>query len=533
MINDLNFPTNKVKAKDLINILPTAIYICDLSGRLTYFNEAAVKLLGRTPEIGKDMWCGSWKIYYPNGEPMPLDKSPMARCLMNETAPKAEEIIIEKPDGMKLNILTHPMPIKDKDKKIKAYICVLTDISDKKLKEQKLGKIEKKYKKLSLNLQKKIEERTITLKKSEERYHKMINEVQDYAILLLDINGNIQNWNLGAEKIKGYKESEILGKNFRTFYLDKDRKNKFPEKLINEAKKNGRAMHEGWRLRKDGTKFWGYIVITALHDENGQVIGFSKVTRDLTERKKAEDKLLEYAKDIEIRNKQLEEYAYIASHDLQEPLRKIQIFSELIEENLSNDKVVKLSLSKIKASAVRMSKLIKDVLKYSQVTQQMDLFKKVDLNETLKNVKEDFELLIQEKNVKINSAELPKMKGIPMQIHQLFSNLIGNSIKFSEQAPIINISSEELTPSQISKYPLLNSNKKYVKLTIADNGPGFEERFKNRIFKLFQRLNNSKYGTGIGLALCKKIVDNHQGIINVESQLNKGTTFYIVLPIEQ
>src|SRR5580704_355085 len=121
------------------------------------------------------------------------------------------------------------------------------------------------------------------LRKSEERYHKMIEEVEDYAILMLNREGIVQNWNKGAEKIKGYKESEIVGKSFRLFYLPEDREKKLPEKLIEEAVRNGKAIHEGWRMRKDGSKFWGSIVITALHDEERNVIGFSKVTRDLTE----------------------------------------------------------------------------------------------------------------------------------------------------------------------------------------------------------------------------------------------------------
>src|SRR5688572_23234331 len=124
--------------------------------------------------------------------------------------------------------------------------------------------------------------------KSSQQYHRMIEEVQDYAILLLDLDGNVQNWNKGAEKIKGYTESEILGKHFSLFYLPEDRASKVPNTLINAAAVSGRATHEGWRLRKDGTTFWGYVVITALHDDFGNVIGFTKVTRDLTERKLAE-----------------------------------------------------------------------------------------------------------------------------------------------------------------------------------------------------------------------------------------------------
>src|SRR5690606_5601664 len=134
-----------------------------------------------------------------------------------------------------------------------------------------------------------MKKNTSSLKESQELYHKMIEEVQDYAILLLDRNGFILNWNKGAEKIKGYSEKEILGKNFRIFYLDHDRKSKLPERLIEQALQTGRAMHEGLRLRKDGTTFWGAIVITALHDENNNIIGFTKVTRDLTEKKIAED----------------------------------------------------------------------------------------------------------------------------------------------------------------------------------------------------------------------------------------------------
>ena len=161
-----------------------------------------------------------------------------------------------------------------------------------------------------------LEQRNETLRKSEERYHKMIAEIEDYAIILLDTNGNIQNWNTGAEKIKGYKAEEIIGKNFRIFYLPQDRDNKLPEKLLERVIREGKSAYEGWRVRKDGSTFWGSIVVTALHDDNGEVIGLSKVTRDLTEKKKAEDKMREYLAELENRNSELEQFAYIASHDL-------------------------------------------------------------------------------------------------------------------------------------------------------------------------------------------------------------------------
>ena len=137
------------------------------------------------------------------------------------------------------------------------------------------------------------------LRKSEERYHQMIEEVEDYAIILLDEHGTILNWNKGAEKIKGYQQSEVTGKHFSIFYLPEDRANDLPGKLLSEAKTTGKAVSEGWRVRKDGTKFWGSMTLTALHGEQQQVIGYSKVTRDLTDRKLAEDRLKSYAEELQ------------------------------------------------------------------------------------------------------------------------------------------------------------------------------------------------------------------------------------------
>jgi PAS domain S-box-containing protein len=347
----------------------------------------------------------------------------------------------------------------------------------------------------------------------------------------LDTEGNILDWNKGAEKIKGYSEEEILGKNFRIFYLEEDRKIQLPENLIREAAAYGKATHEGWRIRKDRTRFWGNTVITALHDDLNNVVGFSKVTRDLTDKKLADDQLKQYTRDIEFQNSQLEEYAYIASHDLQEPLRKIQTFAELIEINLDDNKEIKRFLDKIKAASVRMANLIKDVLSYSQLSQGDDLFVDVDLNEVLQNVKDDFELLIEQTNCTITQSPLPVIRGIPIQLHQLFSNLISNSLKFTRESPVIDISGQILSLREIPDPPPQDPGKQYLRILFKDNGIGFEERFSEQVFKLFSRLHHNKQGTGIGLALCKRIVENHSGTITVSSEVNKGTLFTILLPV--
>lgn len=371
-----------------------------------------------------------------------------------------------------------------------------------------------------------------SLRESEERYHQMIEEVQDYAIILLDENGDIQNWNKGAEKIKGYSAREIVGKNFRSFYLPADQEKGLPEQLINTAIKEGRATHEGLRVRKDGSTFWGSVVITALHKKNGTVMGFSKVTRDLTEKKQAEIKLQEYLRELEIRNKELEQFAYVASHDLQEPLRKIRTFTDVIERNFQNEEFVKKYFEKINSAAKRMSDQIKSILDYSRLS-LVEEFKDVDMNLVLNDICIDFELLIQEKKAVIESEPLPTIKAIPLQVNQLFANLVGNALKFSVNEPLIKISSTILTPKEMKEIPINANGSAYLQILFSDNGLGFEPQYEKQIFSLFQRLHgrHEYSGTGIGLALCKKIMENHHGFIRATSELGKGADFYVYFPL--
>lgn len=378
-----------------------------------------------------------------------------------------------------------------------------------------------------------LEKRNDELKRSEERYTKMTEEVEDYAIILLDKDGTILNWNKGAQKIKGYTEAEILGSNFSVFYLDEDRKRNLPGKLIQTAGDEGRAMHEGFRKRKDGTKFWGSVVITALHDDRNNVIGFTKVTRDLTERKASEDMIRQHAAELEIKNKQLEQFAYVASHDLQEPLRKIQTFVQILEKKMDDQAIRQKYFAKINASAKRMADLIQSVLHYSRLAQPNELWASVDLNEIVESVLSDYELLISEKNALVEYHPLPVIPAIRSQLSQLFANLLGNSLKFSREKPEIRISWKPLAGEELQgRYPTADSSKVYVELQFSDNGIGFEQQYAEKIFAIFQRLHSKDEfaGTGIGLSLSKRIVENHNGYISAKSELGKGATFFIYLP---
>lgn len=378
-----------------------------------------------------------------------------------------------------------------------------------------------------------------------EVYQHMIAEVQDYAIILLNSDGIIQNWNRGAENIKGYKAEEIVGKSFRIFYTPEDLARNLADELIQRARTEGRATHEGWRVRKNGTRFWGSIVITALHDQNNNVIGFSKVTRDLTDKKNAEDALRNNALLLEEKNKELQSmnqelisFAYVSSHDLQEPLRKIQTFASRILETEAEQlsERAKDYFGRMQNAAQRMQILIEDLLAYSRTNRSEQKFEVADLNKLLAEVKNDLRERIEEKHAIITSAHLPSLKVIVFQMRQLFTNIISNSIKFSKAGvtPEIRIQHEVVKGNAVPSKTPVDNNKTFHHISFTDNGIGFEPEQRLKIFEVFQRLHGrSEYsGTGIGLAICKKIVENHHGVITADSQLDQGATFHIYLPEE-
>ncbi len=242
-------------------------------------------------------------------------------------------------------------------------------------------------------------------------------------------------------------------------------------------------------------------------------------------------------KNLHGANVQLQEYAYVASHDLQEPLRKILMFiSRLLEMNEDFSPQVIALIEKISKSSLRMNTLIKDLLAYSYLNNPDRLFAVTDLNVIIADILIDFELMIEERDLEIKVGELPVINAIPLQMNQLFYNLISNALKFYKNDGSISkveISSHKMTASQIKKYPTLDPKLSYYEIIIKDNGIGFNKQYENKIFTIFQRLHNNEVytGTGIGLAIGKKIVENHKGIIFSKAEENIGAEFHIILPV--
>ena len=303
---------------------------------------------------------------------------------------------------------------------------------------------------------------------------------------------------------------------------------------------NTKAQRYEWFMFKATPKFIAANVFAgftgsavSIQRQKALIEGQEQLVAERTQELRAANKMLERS------NLELEQFAYVASHDLQEPLRKIQTFSAILMDRFSDhlDGKEITYLHKICASASRMSELMKDLLDYARLSANQTLFKKVDLNHVLKQVLDDFEVLIAQKNIIVEAQTLPVIECVPFQMNQLFYNLIGNAIKFTKKRlpGYIKIGVRFLAEAEVAANNRLQKDNSYFEISFQDNGIGFSQEYAERIFTIFQRLNDrSSYGGyGIGLALCRKIVENHKGLIYATGEENEGATFLVTLPVTQ
>jgi len=332
-------------------------------------------------------------------------------------------------------------------------------------------------------------------------------------------------------------------------------KNEFPTTSSSEsiadqwvkAVKTGDELELEIRIKKLDSEEYRYHLLRAIPViSDGQIvkwvgtftdINHQKMLNELLEQKVDErtKELQEMNKELELSNHDLQQFASVASHDLKEPLRKIQVFSNIIKDRhvAENEELAKY-LDKVILSSGRMNKLINDLLSYSRLSEAM-LFEMSDVNQIIQEILIDLELAIEEKEAVIHVEKIPEIEVIPGLIRQLFQNLISNALKFSKPdlTPVIEIRSAIVNQHEVGD--IVSGYEKYCSIIISDNGIGFDEKYSNKIFTLFQRLNSrEKYeGTGIGLAIAKKIMDKHNGVISASARENEGATFTIILPLKQ
>jgi len=292
-------------------------------------------------------------------------------------------------------------------------------------------------------------------------------------------------------------------------------------------------------LKNDGSYRWHLVRGVARKDPFGKVLMWVGTNTDIQEQKafaeELEHRVKERTYELERSNSELEQFVYVTSHDLQEPLRKIRMFGEMLMNSYNHlDDTSKKYLDKVNATALRMSTLLKELLNYTQLNKEYE-FKEVDLNTVVEQVLIDLELVISQKQAKVNVGSLPVIRAVSVQMHQLFYNLINNALKFSKAdvPPQVTITYRVAEREEVEKLENLQHDIRYCHIVVQDNGIGFRQKSAEQIFNIFQRLHNrSEYsGTGIGLAICKKVVTNHYGDIYAVSEAGQGAAFHILLPM--
>ena len=349
----------------------------------------------------------------------------------------------------------------------------------------------------------------------------LVGSAVDYAIFLLDPSGHILTWNPGAQRLKGYTREEIVGRHFSTFYTASDRARDHPAEELRIAEREGRYQEEGWRVRKDGTTFWASVTITTVRDEEGTLIGFGKVTRDLTERKVAEDQAQRAVEELRKANGELDRFAAAAAHDMAEPLRTIAGYAELMCDGDTAPERTAEFARHIHTSAARLDGMLKALLAYARAGGVHDPPVGVPVRPVVEQVIADLHGTISERGARV-SVQVPGDSVVAAQPGDLVSilqNLVANAVKFAnEERPAVTVSAASADTAE-------------TVITVTDNGPGIAAADRGRIFKPFERAHGGQSGYGLGLAICQRLVERHGGTIQVESELGRGSRFVVRLPV--
>ena len=362
---------------------------------------------------------------------------------------------------------------------------------------------------------------------ADQRYRMLIDSVKDYAIFSLDKNGFVTSWNAGAQRIKLYTADEIIGQHFSRFYTPEDAAAGLPQRVLQTALETGHYEGEGWRVRKDGTRFWSSILVTPILDEDGTLTGFSKVTRDISDRKRLMDELQRHADELELEvaerertNAELEAFSYSVSHDLRAPLRAIEGFANALREDYGSqlDATAHEYLSQVMGASARMNRLVRDLLEYGRMSRMEMVPQRVPVK-TLAQRLLDESFIGQ--GVQVLGGDSITVLAHEPTLAQILMNLTSNAIKFHRPG----------CPPEVS-IAIQPTGQHTVRITVSDCGIGIAPQHLDRIFRVFERLHGiEEYpGTGIGLAIVKRGSERMGGRCGIESKLGEGSSFWVELP---
>lgn len=498
--------------RDLIENLPIATVSSDFNGRILLYNKAAVALWGREPDIENDKWCGSWKIFCKNGNPLPNEISPMAKAIREGRKATSEEIIVERPNGDKLNVLIHPVPYKDSSGKVVGIVNMGIDITKSKTAEK-------------------------ILRESEKKYRQIVETAQE-GIWVIDEENKTTFVNSKLCEILGYSQDEMLGKDL-DFFIDEETKQIVAPLML--KKKEG--LNEETQMKyitKSGKEVWTHISTNPLFDESDIYRGSLAMVTDITEGRNRDEKLRklnrELADQIDEKekraaelslsnkelvktNKELDRFVYSVSHDLRSPLTSILGLISFIEEDSREPDTIE-QIKMIRTSINRLDGFIKNILNYSQNNRTSIEFQEIPVKNTINKIVDSARNINEARGIIfiVDIDEQHPFFSNCQRFHTILENIVTNAIKYHSK----DVAGRYLKISGTSKKHELNLN-------ISDNGIGIDREFHDKIFEMFYRLPGTTEGSGLGLYIVKETLEKMQGTIEIQSEKGVGTNFHIKL----
>jgi PAS domain S-box-containing protein len=491
---------SEARFRNLLFALPAAVYTTDRDGRITLFNNRAAELWGRRPDIGKDMWCGSWRMFRPDGTPLPHNQCPMAIALCEGRSVQGQEIVVERLDGIRVSVLPYPEPLRDASGEIVGAVNMLVDITDRK----------------------RAEEARLRLA--------AIVESSDDAIVTESLDGTITSWNKGAERMFGYSADAIVGRPITM--LAAPGSSDDPLGILERIRQGERVEHyETQRLTKDGRNIFVSLAVSPLRDAAGRIIGASKIARDITEQKRLEEELRDRTRQLAEADRRKNEFLAMLGHELRNPLGQIRNGVQILRLRGPADPLLHRSRDMIDRQAAHMARLIDDLLDVSRIAHGKVLLRKevLDLVEVVRITVEDYRSSLEATGLTLDlqlSDEPLLVKGDPTRLAQIVGNVLHNASKFTDPGGCVTV--------RVAKA----ESDDTASITVRDTGIGMDRRALAAVFDTFHQAENSQArsrgGLGLGLTLVKGLVELHGGSIHAASEgPGRGSEITIRLPAER
>lgn len=497
--------------RSVLDQIDDAVLVSDASGRVYFWNEAAERLLG---DVSKAPLLERWAEYFglclsDGVTPCPAERFPLVRALQGEIAEAEFRMRSGRSHAW---VRVSARPFLDSDGAVSGAVSFFRNVSGEKRQDQVLAKVH------------------FDLQRSEEQFRSLIHNVPG-AIYRCEPGGSrkVRFVSATVQDISGRAAADFIEGRFSFAALVHSDDDSYVRTEIERAVREKRAYRIEYRVtRADGSTRWISDKGQPVFGEGGEPLWLDGALFDITDHRQAVDELVSRSAELARSNaerEQLELFAYIASHDLKSPLQKIVGYAELLSVTAgpSLDGKSRDCVQRVQQAAYRMGQLIEDLLRFARAATHGQSFERVDLRATLDDVLSDFDMRLREKGARVEAGPLPVIQADPLQMRQLFQNLIGNALKFTRDgtAPVVRVQAREETDR--------------VEILISDNGIGFDEKGAERMFRPFERLPGSEKvsGNGVGLAICKKIVERHGGRIGASSSPGGGSRFTIVLPRQE